>query len=128
MPQPVFRCALSVLLFFFCSRGLRISKLATARIGDIGHGAGDFATGWGMAGSARDYTSGSGYQFMRRMAQVFGGSVIAACDEQYATSVRSQTLVRGVVYEGPVMRVDPFGGFTISEEARVLVDSRFDLY
>lgn len=45
MPQPVFRCALSVLLFFFCSRGLRIGKLATARIGDIGHGAGDFKVG-----------------------------------------------------------------------------------
>lgn len=93
-----------------------------------GQGAGDFASGWGMAGSRRDFASGSGYRLMRRMAQIFQATVVAACDEQFATSTRDQTLVRGVIYEGPVMRVDPFGAFTVSDETRVYLDSRFDLY
>lgn len=91
------------------------------------HGQGDFSSGWGMAGSTRDYTSGAGYRLMRRLAQMFHASVVAACDEQFATGTRDQSLVRGVVYEGPVMQVDPFGGFTISDETRVYLDSRFDL-
>jgi hypothetical protein len=92
-----------------------------------GHGEGDVASGWGMAGSLRDYTSGSGYLFMRHLAQLFGGTVIAGVDEQFSVSRLTLNLVRGVVYEGPVMRVDPFGGFTLSDEGRVYVDSRFDL-
>ncbi len=93
-----------------------------------GHGEGSFTSGWGTGGSARDYTSGAGYQMMRRLAQMFTATVIAACDEQFATGTRDQTLVRGVFYEGPVMRVDPSGAFSISDETRVFVDSRLDLY
>jgi hypothetical protein len=93
-----------------------------------GHGAGDFTSGWGVAGSWRDFTSGAGYQLMRRIAQMFHATVVAACDEQFATSTRDQSLVRGVIYEGPVMQVDPFGAFTISDETRVYLDSRFDMY
>lgn len=93
-----------------------------------GNGAGSFVSGYGMAGSLRDFTSGRGYQLMRRMAQIFHATVVAACDEQFASSATAQTLVRGVIYEGPVMRVDPFGAFTVSDDTRVYVDSRFDLY
>lgn len=91
-------------------------------------GRGDFESGWGVPGSARDYFGGAGYQFMRRLAQIFQASVIAACDEQFATGTRDTTLVRGVVYEGQVMQVDPYGAFTISEDGRVCVDSRSDLF
>ncbi|MEO3471493.1 hypothetical protein AAFN86_06455 [Roseomonas sp. CAU 1739] len=59
---------------------------------------------------------------------MFHATVIAACDEQFATGTRDQSLVHGVVYDGEVMQVDPFGWFTISDETRVPVDSRFNLH
>jgi hypothetical protein len=82
---------------------------------------GNWWSGWGNVGSRLSYTGTRGYVLLHRLAMAVQLPVHAGTNEQ--NTLRAIANFR---FEGPVLRVQPSGEFTLADESAVLVDSRFD--